>query len=319
MRIVGIGDLVCDIYYDENLNIIGAFGGISVFNIICNLQNMGFSTYAIGACGNDYLGKICIDSLNDCNVLNDIKIVKNINTKAYHIIKRKENNHDVFRSIKYCPFCKKNSWYDRSYIDKNSVLKNILSDDIIIFDNLNNRNQYIIDNTNNYKLLDLGTYDEFENISNEKIIKKIKNKFEIINLNERVEKYLIKRLNCEDVIDLSKIINTKLLIVTRGINGNDFIYQGKKYSYPLRKIVNEVDDSGAGDAFFSVIIKNWLLNEKNINPKYFKKWVKDTRKLVKKILMLIGSRTHIKEMYLVNKNDLCKGDDNSESRNIYRF
>ena len=29
MKVVGIGDLVCDIYYDEELNIIGAFGGIT--------------------------------------------------------------------------------------------------------------------------------------------------------------------------------------------------------------------------------------------------------------------------------------------------
>ena len=34
MRIVGISDLVADIYYDEKLNVIGAFGGISS----CKLQ-----------------------------------------------------------------------------------------------------------------------------------------------------------------------------------------------------------------------------------------------------------------------------------------
>ena len=45
MRIVGISDLVADVYYDENLNIIGAFGGISTCNIICNLQYFGFNTF----------------------------------------------------------------------------------------------------------------------------------------------------------------------------------------------------------------------------------------------------------------------------------
>ena len=71
----------------------------------------------------------------------------------------------------------------------------------------------------------------------------------------------------------------------------------------------EVDDSGAGDAFFSVIISNWLKDKQLFNPKRFSKWVSDTRELVEKVLMLIGSRTYIKEMYLVNKNDICKGDD----------
>ena len=309
MRIVGIGDLVCDIYYDEKLNIIGAFGGLSFCNIICNLQYMGYDTYIYGSCGNDYLGEICINSLDDCNVKNDIKVIDNLDTKAYHILKVKENNRDVFRSIKYCPYCKKNSWYDESYIDENSIIKKIKTDDILLFDNLNNRNQYLIDNTNNIKLLDLGTYYEFEKLTSNEIIKKISNKFEIINLNERVEKYLIEKLNCQNVIELSKKIKAKLLIVTRGINGNDFIYRNKVYSYPLDKLINEVDDSGAGDAFFSVIINNWLKNKQKFNVKRFSNWVNDTKALVEKVLMLIGSRTYIKEMYLVNKKNICKGDD----------
>jgi sugar/nucleoside kinase (ribokinase family) len=312
MRIVGIGDLVCDIYYDEKLNIIGAFGGISFCNIICNLQYMGYRTYVYGSCGDDYLGKICIDSLTDCNVKNNIKKIKDIYTKAYHIRKVKENNRDVFRSIKYCPYCKKSSWYDESFIDEKSIIKKIKDDDVLVFDNLNNRNQYIIDNTKNTKLLDLGTYYEFEKLARKEIIKKLDNKFEIINLNERVEKFLITKLNCKDVIELSKLIKAKLLIITRGINGNDFVYQNNIYSYPLDEIIDEVDDSGAGDAFFSVIINNWLKNKQVFSPDKFSVWVNDTRSLVKKILMLIGSRTYIKEMYLVTKNDICNRGDYNE-------
>jgi sugar/nucleoside kinase (ribokinase family) len=131
------------------------------------------------------------------------------------------------------------------------------------------------------------------------------NKFEIINLNERVEKYLISRLNCKDSVALSKIIKAKLLIITRGIKGNDFIYQEKIYNFPLEKIVDEVDDSGAGDAFFSIIIKNWLNNNQEFNPKLFSIWVDDTKQLVEKVLNLVGSRTYIKEMYKVNKSDIC--------------
>ncbi len=302
MRIVSITDLVCDVYYDEKLNIIGAFGGMSACNIVCNLEYMGFDTYVYGSCGDDYLGKICIDSLNDCNVKNDIKIIPNLNTKTYHILTKYENNKKVFRSIKYCPYCKKNSWYDNSYIDKDYILKTILPDDILLFDNLNTNNQYIIDNTKNIKLLDLGSFNELESLSNKEIINKLSNKFEIINMNERVEKYLIKRLRCNDI---NKIIKTKLLIITRGINGNDFIYQDNIYKYPLEKIINEVDDSGAGDAFFSIIIKNWLNNNKTFSPDKFKYWVKDTRKLVEKVLKLIGSRTYIKELYKVNKKNIC--------------
>ena len=302
MRIVSITDLVCDVYYDENLNIIGAFGGMSACNIVCNLRYMGFETFVYGACGDDYLGKICIDSLNDCKVDNDIKQVPNLFTKTYHILTKYENNRKVFRSIKYCPYCKKNSWYDNSYIDKDYILNNILPSDILLFDNLNSNNQYIIDNTNNVKLLDIGSFNEFDSLSNDEIINKLSNKFEIINMNERVEKYLIKRFNTRNI---NKYIKTKLLIITRGKNGNDFIYQDKIYNFPLERIINEVDDSGAGDAFFSIIIKNWLNDNQKYNPDRFNIWVKDTRELVEKVLKLIGSRTYIKGLYKIKRSDIC--------------
>lgn len=305
MRIVGISDLVCDIYYDEKLNIIGAFGGISACNIICNLQFMGFDTFIYGVCGNDYQGKICIDSLNDCNVKNDILVLDNITTKTYQILKRKDNNRDVFRSIKSCPFCNKSTWYEGSYIDEKGILKKIKNDDILLFDNLNNKNQYIIDNTNNIKLLDLGTFNEFDNLNKKEIIKKIAGKFTIINLNERVEKYLINTLNCKNTLDLASLINSDLLIVTRGIRGNDFVYQNNIYSFPLTEIVDEVDDSGAGDAFFSIIIKNWLENKLVIDAQLFSIWVNDTKPLVKKVLKMIGSRTFIYPMYQVDRRKLC--------------
>lgn len=39
-------------------------------------------------------------------------------------------------------------------------------------------------------MLDLGQYFELEDYNDNEILEKIKNKFDIINLNERVEKYL---------------------------------------------------------------------------------------------------------------------------------
>ncbi len=44
MRIVSITDLVCDVYYDNDLNIIGAFGGMSACSIIVNLKYWGCDT-----------------------------------------------------------------------------------------------------------------------------------------------------------------------------------------------------------------------------------------------------------------------------------
>ncbi len=297
MKFISVGDLVLDIYYDDKLNYIGSDGGISAFNILCNLAYFGFNTKAYGICGNDIEGKLAIKSLSDCNVKTDITINKNIKTKAYQIRRIKENNRMCYRSIKYCPFCNKSNWYDNSFIDENKIIKKIKKEDIIIFDNLNNKNQYIIDNTMNIKLLDLGQYNEFEYINLKEIVCKIKNKFTIINLNQRVEKYLLEKFNIEDSITLAKMMKVKLLIITRGDKGCDFIYRNKLYSFPITNVIEEVDDSGAGDIFFSTIIKNWANNNFKFSSKLLNKWFLEASLYSGRIIKLIGSRSLIKKLY----------------------
>lgn len=107
-------------------------------------------------------------------------------------------------------------WYDESKIETNDILKQINDDDVLIFDNLNKKNQIIIDNCENRKMLDLGQYFELENYSNNDIVEKIKNKFDFINLNERVEKYLINRFSIKSLEDIYSILHPKMIIVTRG-------------------------------------------------------------------------------------------------------
>ena len=298
-----ISDLVLDIYYDENMNYIGCDGGISSLNIICNLSNFGFNTKCYGVCGNDYYGKMAIKSLKDCKVKTDIDICNLIKTRAYHIRRVIENNKYCFRSIKYCPFCNKSSWYDESYINEKKMINKIKDNEILIFDNLCDKNQYIINKTKNIKLLDLGLYDEFNNLSPTRIISKISNNFEIINLNQRVEKYLIERLRLKDDIELYKVLNAKLLIITRGKDGCDLVYRNKVYSYPIYKETIEVDDSGAGDILFSTIIKNWALNNFKMSSSKFNNWMKEAMNNASKIITLIGSRSLIKDLY---KNKLIK-------------
>ena len=86
----------------------------------------------------------------------------------------------------------------------------------------------MIDKTDNKKIIDLGQYFELENMSDKEIINKIKNKFEIINFNERVSKYLVKRLNLNTDIDLYNILNPNFMTITRGENGATFICGGKE-------------------------------------------------------------------------------------------
>ena len=177
-----ISDLVLDIYYDENLKYIGCDGGISSLNIVCNLANSGFNTKCYGVCGNDQYGHLALKSLKECKVKTDVDMSNLIKTRSYYIRKVMENNKYCFRSIKYFSFCNKISQYEESYINEKKIINKIKDNEILIFDNLNNKNQYIIDNTNNIKLLDLGQYNEFEYMNLNDILCKIKNKFKIINL-----------------------------------------------------------------------------------------------------------------------------------------
>lgn len=305
MMFSAIGDLVLDIYYDEKLNYIGCDGGITSANIVANLSSFGLNTKCYGVCGNDYYGKLAIKSLKDCNVKVDIKKLSSINTRAYFIRRVNIDGKMCFKSIKYCPFCKKSSWYLDSSIYEKDIIKKIKNNEILIFDNLNSKNQFIINNTNNLKLLDLGLYDELYNLSNLEIISKLNNNFEIVNLNQRVEKFLIERLNLKDDIELLNIIKCRLLIITRGDKGCDLIYRNKKYTYPLKKIEEEVDDSGAGDLFFSTIIKNWALNNFKITSSKFNSWVREASKNSSKIVKLIGSRRLIKDLYRNKLKMVC--------------
>ena len=193
MRAVSIGDLVIDYYY-KNEKFLGINGGMTSHNIIANLAKMGINTAVFGVCGNDIQGEISIKSLEKLDVdVNNIIILNDVRTRCFHVSYFEDGDKLSFTSKKRCPFCNAKKWYEDSLINPSDIVKNIKDDDILVFDNLNNKNQIVIDNTHNKKIIDLGQYYEFENLSDKEIIDKLKNKFEIINFNERVSKYLIKR------------------------------------------------------------------------------------------------------------------------------
>ena len=233
MRVVSIGDLVTDYYY-KNDKLLGINGGMTSHNIIVNLAKMKVNTSVFGCCGKDLQGEIAIKSLEKINVdISNIKKLENVRTRCFHVSYYDENNKLTFTSKKRCPFCNNKKWYAESLIDTNYILSNIKDDDILVFDNLNDKNQYIIDNTNNKKVIDLGQYFEFEGLNNEEIIKKFVNKFEIINFNERVTKYLINRFNLKNDKELYNIIKPNLMTITRGEKGATFITCDNVYNFEL--------------------------------------------------------------------------------------
>lgn len=301
MRYISIGDLVTDYYYKNN-KLIGISGGMSSHNIIANLAFQKENTKVFGVCGEDSAGNISIKSLNDLNVdTSDVKQLKEVKTRTFHISYIEENKKVEFKSKKRCPLCDNKKWYEESLIDTKEILNKIESNDILIFDNLNKKNQIIIDKCKNIKMLDLGQYFELEKISNEEILKKIYNKFSIINLNERVEKYLLERFNLSSLLELYNLLKPKLIIITRGKKGADFVFENQVIHKELINKAEEIDSNGAGDAFFSVFIKKYIEYNKKIDETYINDAFLSATKLTSKVVKNKGARGHMQKLYKAKK------------------
>ena len=309
MRVISIGDLVTDYYY-KNGKLLGINGGNTSHNIIANLAKMGVDTAVFGTCGNDMQGKIAIKSLEKLNVdVKNVTILDEVRTRCFHVSYFDNGGNLTFSSKKRCPFCNNKKWYENSLINTDDIMKNIKYDDILIFDNLNEKNQIIIDNVENKKVIDLGQYFELENLSDIEIANKLINKFEIINLNERVSKYLIKRFNLKNDVDLYNMIKPKFMTITRGEKGATFVSNGIDYTFKLKNMENPIDSTGAGDAFVSSIIKDCIKNNFVYNQDLFEKWYENSAKLTTKVVSKMGARGHINSLFKIKKlEDECTCD-----------
>lgn len=310
MKVVSIGDLVIDYYY-KNGELLGVNGGMTSHNIIANLAKMGIKTGVYGVCGNDVMGNIAIKSLSDIGVdIENVDILDDINTRCFHVSYIDDGKNLTFTSKKRCPICNNKKWYDDSRINVDKVLDKIDKEDLLIFDNLNEINQEIIDKSYNRKVIDLGQYFEFENLSNEEIVNKIKNKFEIVNFNERVWKYLLDRFAVKDDIQLYDLFDIKLITITRGKKGARFIFDSEVIDFKLGQAVNEVDSTGAGDAFIASLIKDFVNNNLEISLELLPIWYENSVKLTCKVVKKMGARGHINSLYKIKrKNDICTCDD----------
>lgn len=155
-------------------------------------------------------------------------------------------------------------------------------------------------------MLDLGQYFELEDYNDNDIVEKIKDKFDLINLNERVEKYLKNRFSIKSLEDIYNILHPKMIIVTRGKNGSDFVFDNNRVNKKLNDPEVEVDPTGAGDAFFSMFISEYIKNNYLIDYKFIDSTFEKATKLTKKVVKKFGARGHIQNLYKIKKaKDFC--------------
>lgn len=295
MKIIGIGNLVTDYYY-KNGKLIGACGGMTAFNIIANLSS-NFETYAVGICGNDKDGKIAIDSLKDLMVNTKYVSTSEKQTRCFNI----NIQEKCIVSKKRCPICNRKKWYDNA--NKSIKLpKNLLEggNTIVIFDTINEENLKLASESKENKCInaiDIGQIGILENLDRDNIIKILKNKFNFIQLNERIADFLIKKFSLKSTKKLNNIFSADMIIITYGKKGAEFIYNNKSYMYNLEKPTKELDSTGAGDLFFSVVLEHIIENNFNINKRLLNKIYKEAISKTSRLVGMIGARALVQPLY----------------------
>ena len=111
----------------------------------------------------------------------------------------------------------------------------------------------------------------------------VKNKLDITFANEQEITSLIKAKNFEEVVNFSKQLN-KLIIVTRGEKGAVAIINDKVVESDIRKNLNIVDLTGAGDLFAAGFLHGYL------NKLSTKECLEKGTEMSSKVIQQIGAR-----------------------------
>lgn len=307
-RFIAVGDLVADCYYkDENgqKKLVKVDGGASRFNVIANLASRGYKTKVFSSCGSDMTGDIILYYMKKLGVdLSDVTIT-NYKTLRYHIIPTQYGTH---RCEKTCPICQEKTWRGQIIKNYEKCISKIQRRDVLILDSISSENANLIFNTTNDKILDLGRIKKLIPLTSNSIIAFLKGKIEVLQLNELVEKYLLAKFEVESLEEIYEILKPNLLIVTRGKAGTDFVYRNHIYSKVLKTPAIEIDDTGAGDAFLSVVIQEYYNNNKRIDQQFVDKTFKKATKVTTQAVSHLGARGYLYPGYYPENtcNCMCK-------------
>ena len=111
----------------------------------------------------------------------------------------------------------------------------------------------------------------------------VKNKLDIVFANEQEIKSLSNANSFQDIINFSKQIK-KMFIITRGENGALLIFGEEIIECNVKKDLNIVDLTGAGDLFAAGFLHGY------INGFSFSKCLEKGNELSSKIIQKIGAR-----------------------------
>ena len=289
------GDIILDNIYDGNLNLLKQDGGGCNWNDLYNLSMMGEKCYAIGSKGNDIEGNIAIQSLIESNVNTDYIITENKKTNIMNVIipnsKLQDNSilHSWYSPVTY-EFTM--NFSDNLPVELPKELENKYI--YVILDKFQPVNLKFIQNLKrNYTLcLDFGHIRFFEHFTKQYLTLFLE-KTKFIQLNDNVINLLFERFGVKDEVEFFNLFNFDLLILTKGKKGASYIFKEngklKKIDKQPEVIVDIVDSSGAGDAFFSKTLQQYAY-AKTINSDFINMSFNLANKLSREVILQVGSR-----------------------------
>lgn len=276
MKIIGIGDLVLDVYMNEK-EIIGITSGMSFANIIYNItrllkedKNIGFESIIYGVCGNDIAGNIILKEVEESGIQTKYITIKDKkDTRKFYIYLDENSNFVASKKKNY--ITKKESWYSTSMVKKDIPEELLSKENIYVLGSVSKNFRDIMDKIEEVEgkvCLDLGHIAAFRYISLSKLKEMLTRKYYIVNLNERVAKYLLTRFGYNEYKELKQIFLTDMFIITKGkeeieifVKDNNYILKNENINY------TEKDPSGAGDLLFSHYIVANIIKENNMKTK----------------------------------------------------
>ena len=276
MKIIGIGDLVLDVYMNEK-EIVGITSGMSFANVIYNItrllkedKKIEFESIIYGVCGNDIAGNIILKEAEESGIQTKYITIKDKkNTRKFYIYLDENSNFVASKKKNY--ITKKESWYSTSMVKKDIPEELLSKENIYVLGSVSKNFRDIMDKIEEVEgkvCLDLGQTASFRYISLSKLKEMLTRKYYIVNLNERVAKYLLTRFGYNEYKELKQIFLTDMLIITKGkeeieifVKDNNYILKNENINY------TEKDPSGAGDLLFSHYIVANILRENNMKTK----------------------------------------------------
>lgn len=263
------GDLILDKIYDHHLNLLKQDGGGCNWNDLYNLSLMGETCYAIGSKGNDKEGDLALQSLSKSHVNTNYVITENKKTNIMNIIipDNKLTDNAILHSW-YCPITNE---YTMNF---SNTLPVTLPEELknkqlyIILDKFFPINLQFLQNAKSLDCkvcLDVGHIRFFEHFTRQYLINFF-SMAQLVQMNETVTDLLFERFDVQDEIEFFKLFHFDLLVLTRGKKGATFIFNENGEIKVIHKspeiIVDITDSSGAGDAFFSMVIKEYAYCQK---------------------------------------------------------